>query len=844
MSKKIQSKQAPTGRRQTKKKTKRKAEQKLFGEGGMRAFSSGISSVFTANRIQVISGVLLGVLSLLSLLCIGSFIRTGGKDQDILMKLQAGLGLAEGERSANVLGNLGAWWANLLFNGAFGWGSLCLLLFLGWLGLQMMRGRRVGYLPALVRFIKAVLAVVWISMVMAGLQHLFGGSSHLEWGGAQGEALYAYLVSQINVFGFIGVIIVSALIVSILLSDKALRIVQNPKLPKHPELPRLGLWARIKSIFSRKVQPEGSDELEDEEEDESQSLELDPHLDQDGEADYAEEDERLESEIEDEAEDVPSFTSSAYTASPTRTVEGVIIERAPEDDIVEVHHRNPGLAPGVMLEHYKIPSIELLKDYELNAPEQNMAEIERNKQRIIETLASFKMRVTPSRITIGPTVTLYEVIPDQGIKVSRIKTMEEDIALSLKSEGIRIIAPMPGKGTIGIEVPNSKPQMVSMRSILASRRYNDLLETMELPVGMGKTITNEPFVFDLSKMPHLLIAGATGQGKSVGLNAIITSLLYSKRPEELKFVMVDPKMLEFSVYEELERHFLAKLPDADKAIITDMTRVVPTLNSLCIEMDNRYHQLTQARVRGIKEYNEQVRNRENVAINGGELMPYIVLIVDEFADLIMTSGKEVEQPIARLAQKARAAGIHMIIATQRPSTDVITGLIKANFPARIAFKVFSMIDSRTILDSPGANQLIGRGDMLFYQGKEMIRLQCAFMDTPESESIVSHIQGQESVGMPYMLPEYVPEDADGGTKSFNPNEKDPLFEEVARMVVNSQIGSTSNIQRKFNIGYNRAGRLMDQLEGSGVVGPQGGSKPREVLIKDMMSLERLFETLR
>lgn len=525
----------------------------------------------------------------------------------------------------------------------------------------------------------------------------------------------------------------------------------------------------------------------------------------------------------------------------------MIVEEAPKDDLVEDGDRTAPepLAPGIQLALYRKPTIDLLRDYEQGGTGIDMEEIEYNKQKIIDTLASFKMNVTPCKATVGPTVTLYEVIPESGIKVSRIKTMEDDIAMSLKSEGVRIIAPMPGLGTIGIEVPNSTPQTVSMRSILASRKYREQQEKMELPIGIGKTITNEPFIFDLTKMPHLLIAGATGQGKSVGLNALITSLLYSKRPEELKFVMVDPKMLEFSIYEEIERHFLAKLPDAERAIITDMTKVVATLNSLCIEMDNRYRLLQTAgrAVRNIREYNEQVHSGALKRIDGHEILPYIVLIVDEFADLMMTVGKEVEQPIARLAQKARAAGIHMVIATQRPSTDVITGLIKANFPARIAFKVFSMVDSRTVLDSPGANQLIGRGDMLFYQGKDMIRVQCAFMDTPETEAIVEYIAQQESTGSAYELPEYIPEGEVNGAKGFNPNEKDSLFDEVARMVVQTQVGSTSNIQRKFNIGYNRAGRLMDQLEGAGIVGVQEGSKPREVYIKDQATLEQLLQKL-
>lgn len=833
MAKKIQSRTAAPKRKSKKKVS---LESRLFGESGAQGFASSFFSTFSLNRIQTVVGLLLLLFALLSTVSVLSFLPTGAQDQSLLLKLDSGVPLEGQEKFLNHFGALGARWANFIFNGMFGWGSMCMLVFLFWIGILMVRGERSGYIPALLRFVKYAFFMIWVSLAMAALQSLFSVDSHLEWGGAHGIRLYNYLMMQVKGGGLLLILLASLVIGLVLTNDRALDLVQHPRLPRQAHIPRLGLWGRIRGFGAGEVEAleqEPSEEDLDEETNEGDALMAE---------DEPLEDEEPESEEEGE---LPTSESSQQPLSSTiHSIDGLIIEQAPEDDLVEVRHRNPGLAPGVMLEHYQIPSIELLKDYELNAPVQNMAEIERNKQRIIDTLASFKMRVTPSRITIGPAVTLYEVIPDQGIKVSRIKTMEEDIALSLKSEGIRIIAPMPGKGTIGIEVPNSTPQIVSMRSILASRRYNELRDSMELPIGMGKTITNEPFVFDLSRIPHLLIAGATGQGKSVGLNAIITSLLYSKRPEELKFVMVDPKMLEFSVYEELENHFLAKLPDVDKAIITDMTKVVPTLNSLCIEMDNRYHQLTQARVRGIKEYNQQVRNRENVAINGGQLMPYIVLVVDEFADLIMTSGKEVEQPITRLAQKARAAGIHMIIATQRPSTDVITGLIKANFPARIAFKVFSMIDSRTILDSPGANQLIGRGDMLFYQGKEMIRLQCAFLDTPESEAIVSHIQQQESTGSAYMLPEYIPEDEEGGAKTFNPSEKDPLFEEVARMVVNSQIGSTSNIQRKFNIGYNRAGRLMDQLEGSGVVGPQGGSKPREVLIKDMMSLERLFETLR
>ena len=420
--------------------------------------------------------------------------------------------------------------------------------------------------------------------------------------------------------------------------------------------------------------------------------------------------------------------------------------------------------------------------------------------------------------------------------------MDDDIALSLKSEGgIRIIAPIPGKGTIGIEVPNKRPQIVSFHSLLSSRKFAE--NKMELPIAIGKTITNEVFMFDLTKMPHLLIAGATGQGKSVGLNVMISSLLYSKHPSELKFVMIDPKMLEFSVYEMLERHYLAKLPEEDKCIITDMSKVVPTLNSLCVEMDNRYRLLTEARVRNIAEYNKRVQSGELAFSEHHKFLPYIVLIIDEFADLIMTSGKEVERPITRIAQKARAAGIHMVLATQRPTTDIITGTIKANFPARIAFKVFSATDSRTILDGPGANHLVGRGDMLFYQGKDMLRLQCALIDTPETQRIVDTISSQASFTTPYNLPEAPVEETDEG-RVVSLDRKDALFEEVARMVVETQQGSTSKIQRHFEIGFNRAGRIMDQLEAAGIVAAQQGSKSREVLIPDLYALQNLLDSLK
>ena len=497
--------------------------------------------------------------------------------------------------------------------------------------------------------------------------------------------------------------------------------------------------------------------------------------------------------------------------------------------------------PTLDLSNYQYPPLELLEEHSSGSQKVTAEELEENKNTIIETLRHYKIEITKIKATIGPTVTLYEIVPAPGIKISKIKNLEDDIALSLSALGIRIIAPIPGAGTIGIEVPNQNPEVVSMRGIIASKKFQE--SKYALPVALGRTISNEPYTFDLAKMPHLLVAGATGQGKSVGLNAIITSLLYKKHPSQLKFVMVDPKKVELSIYSVIEKHFLAKLPDAEEAIITDNDKVVATLNSLCIEMDSRYDLLKQAHVRNIKEYNEKFVKRQLNPNNGHRYLPYIVVVVDEFADLIMTAGKEVEQPIARIAQLARAVGIHMIIATQRPSTNIITGVIKANFPARIAFKGASMIDSRTILDSPGANQLIGRGDMLISKDSEMVRVQCAFVDTPEVDAITKFIADQQGYPEAYALPEYVSDTENGVSGDMDLGVKDPLFEEAARLVVNTQQGSTSSIQRRFSIGYNRAGRIIDQLEKAGIVGPFEGSKARQVLIPDEYSLEHILKTV-
>ena len=492
--------------------------------------------------------------------------------------------------------------------------------------------------------------------------------------------------------------------------------------------------------------------------------------------------------------------------------------------------------PKLELSKYRFPIHDLLKDYGESSITIDQEELELNKNKIVDTLKNYNIGISKIKATVGPTVTLYEIVPEAGIRISKIKNLEDDIALSLSALGIRIIAPIPGKGTIGIEVPNQKPSIVSMRSVITSNKFQTA--EMELPVALGKNISNETFVVDLAKMPHLLMAGATGQGKSVGLNAVLTSLLYKKHPAEIKFVLVDPKKVELNIYSKIERHYLAKLPDTEDAIITDNTKVIHTLNSLCIEMDNRYELLKNGMCRNLKEYNQKYRERKLNPEDGHNFLPYIVLVVDEFADLIMTAGKEVETPIARLAQLARAVGIHLIIATQRPSVNVITGIIKANFPARIAFRVTSKIDSRTILDSGGADQLIGRGDMLYTQGNDLTRIQCAFVDTPEVQKISDYIGSQMGYASAYELPEYVEENA--SSLDLDPSERDDLFREAAEVIVTAQQGSASLLQRKLKLGYNRAGRIIDQMEVAGIVGPFEGSKARQVLISDLNALNALL----
>ena len=630
-----------------------------------------------------------------------------------------------------------------------------------------------------------------------------------------------------------------------LVTGLVLQLSFYPSLPKGIRLPNFKFPKRVTSKPKKKSSPEKVQPVEEEE------STLAPPIFQENMASFSLEN-PLEATIETKVKQEEVVKEEVLDTIPKEKnleAEEVAFEVAetPKSFDDEIADKAKKLVddfgefdPTLELSQYKAPHLDLLEDHGSSNQQISVdkEELAANKDRIVETLSNYNIAIERITATVGPTVTLYEIVPQAGIRISKIKNLEDDIALSLSALGIRIIAPIPGKGTIGIEVPNKNPSIVSMRSVIGSKKFSST--NFDLPIAFGKTISNETFVVDLAKMPHMLMAGATGQGKSVGLNAVITSLLYKKHPAELKFVLVDPKKVELTLYNKIERHFLAKLPGSEEAIITDTKKVINTLNSLCIEMDDRYDLLKNAMVRNIKEYNAKFVKRKLNPNDGHRYLPYIVLVIDEFADLIMTAGKEVETPIARLAQLARAIGIHLIIATQRPSVNVITGIIKANFPARLAFRVTSKIDSRTILDGSGADQLIGRGDMLYTQGSEMVRLQCAFVDTPEVEEITSYIGSQRAYASAHLLPEY-DDDSSEGSLVNDISERDALFKEAAEIVVQSQQGSTSLIQRKMKIGYNRAGRIIDQLEAAGIVGPFEGSKARQVLFKDTISLQQFFD---
>ena len=798
----------------TKKTTKNKNSTKATPKKTLK-----MPKLQLSNQQKLIFGSLLIILGVLLFISFLSFIFTGKEDQSVLSNFPE-----RTEAYKNWASQLGAWVSELFINKGFGIPSFIFsgLIFLS--GIYVTLNLKKTKLTK--HWIWGTLIVIWLSIFFGFFTHkydILGGTIGFEMNhffqdyiGKIGTALLllfgliAYLALRFKVTGETFVKLFRS-------AKKDLRddfrpstdndvktaIVDN-SLTEEAE--------NIKSAFEVSL-----DQKESTIGSHSKPNETKKHID-------------VEPKIKEDSEDKPDIEVE---------IEAFEEEKSETDNLADKLVEDFGqFDPTLELSNYQFPPLDLLNKYDNEGISIDQEELEENKNRIVETLSNYKIGITSIKATIGPTVTLYEIVPDAGVRISKIKNLEDDIALSLSALGIRIIAPIPGKGTIGIEVPNKKSTIVSMRSVIASQKFQQ--SKMQLPIAFGKTISNETFVVDLAKMPHLLMAGATGQGKSVGLNAVLTSLLYKKHPAEVKFVLVDPKKVELTLFNKIERHYLAKLPDSEDAIITDNTKVINTLNSLCIEMDNRYEMLKNAFCRNIAEYNAKFKARKLNPNEGHQFLPYIVLVVDEFADLIMTAGKEVETPIARLAQLARAIGIHLIIATQRPSVNVITGIIKANFPARIAFRVTSKIDSRTILDGSGADQLIGRGDMLYTQGNDLIRLQCAFVDTPEVEKITEFIGSQKAYPDAHLLPEYVGEE--GGTNlDIDISDRDSLFREAAEIIVTAQQGSASLLQRKLKLGYNRAGRIIDQLEAAGIVGPFEGSKARQVIITDLVALDQLLE---
>ncbi|NOY47602.1 MAG: DNA translocase FtsK [Chlorobi bacterium] len=774
-----------------------------------------------SNQQKLVFGSLLLILGILLFIAFLSFFFTGKADQSILTEFAA-----RGIKAQNWLSKFGAWVSDLFIYRGFGIASFVFsgLIFLS--GLYVLLN--ISKAKLFRHWFWGTLIVIWFSILFG-----FLAQSKPLLGGTIGFELNSFFQDYIGKIGTILLLL-------------------------------LGLIIYLAARF--KVTPQHFGKLF-----KSAKSELKKDFTSSESNDYIPVDNSLSTEAEDikSAFEVPldnleptithhsKLKTEKEKTIPQKELEVEIIAEGKilEDDlemsvekITEEKSETDNLAdklvadfgsfdPTLELGNYQFPTLDLLKKYDSENITINQEELEENKNRIVNTLSNYKIGISNIKATIGPTVTLYEIVPEAGIRISKIKNLEDDIALSLSALGIRIIAPIPGRGTIGIEVPNKTPTIVSMHSVIASQKFQK--SEMELPIAIGKTISNETFVVDLAKMPHLLMAGATGQGKSVGLNAVLTSLLYKKHPAEVKFVLVDPKKVELTLFNKIERHYLAKLPDSEDAIITDNTKVINTLNSLCIEMDNRYEMLKNAFCRNIKEYNAKFKARKLNPNDGHQFLPYIVLVIDEFADLIMTAGKEVETPIARLAQLARAIGIHLIIATQRPSVNVITGVIKANFPARIAFRVTSKIDSRTILDSSGADQLIGRGDMLYTQGNDLIRLQCAFVDTPEIERITEFIGSQKAYPEAYLLPEYIGEES-GTSIDIDISDRDKLFRDAAEIIVTAQQGSASLLQRKLKLGYNRAGRLIDQLEAAGIVGHFEGSKARQVLVTDLVALDQLL----
>lgn len=822
-----------------------------------------VVTAIKGETIHFIIGLLCVIFGVYMLLAFSSFFFTGGNDQSILSHPDPGELLETGNRIQNYAGARGAQLSQFLINDCFGIPAYFIIVFLVVAGMKLMKAYEFKLWKW---FVSCTALMVWFSVTLG---FAFGGTcedSFLYPGGLHGYNASQWICSQIGAPGLILVLLVTGILIAIFFTKETIGVVRKAFHPSFPKRNKVVQPENENTAVTDEYKKEDSTEPQDNQQ-VSEENELQAEKEEDSSQPKAEPyDDPQPVEIElDPIEEKP------LSSQPESVKSSPIKESAPmteaatdiEEEITEHHHEpafeisnehkeedeeyrgniNQPYNPRLDLEHYKFPTLDLLNSYGDHEPTIDMEEQNANKNRIIQVLRSFGIEISSIKASVGPTITLYEITPAEGVRISKIRNLEDDIALSLSALGIRIIAPIPGKGTIGIEVPNANPRIVPMSSILASKKFQET--TFDLPVALGKTITNEVFMVDLTKAPHMLVAGATGQGKSVGLNAIVTSLLYKKHPSELKFVIIDPKKVEFAIYAPIEKHFLAKLPDASDAIITDVSKVVQTLNSLCVEMDTRYDLLRKAGCRNIKEYNAKFINRQLNPENGHRFMPYIVIIIDEFGDLIMTAGKEVELPICRIAQLARAVGIHAIIATQRPTTNIITGTIKANFPARVAFRVASMMDSRTILDRPGAQQLIGKGDMLYLQGNDPVRVQCAFVDTPEVEKIAAYISRQQGYPTAFLLPEYVDENAESSNAAdVDMNRLDPLFEEAARLVIYHQQGSTSLIQRKFSIGYNRAGRIMDQLERAGIVGPANGSKARDVLCMDENDLEMRMSNLK
>lgn len=822
-----------------------------------------VVTAIKGETIHFIIGLLCVIFGVYMLLAFSSFFFTGGNDQSILSHPDPGELLETGNRIQNYAGARGAQLSQFLINDCFGIPAYFIIVFLVVAGMKLMKAYEFKLWKW---FVSCTALMVWFSVTLG---FAFGGAfenSFLYPGGLHGYNASQWICSQIGAPGLILVLLVTGILIAIFFTKETIGVVRKAFHPSFSKRNKVVQPENENTAVTDEYKKEDNTEPQDNQQ-VSEENELQAEKEEDSSQPKAEPyDDPQPVEIElDPIEEKP-LSSQPESVKPSPIKESAPMTEAAtdiEEEITEHHHEpafeisnehkeedeeyrgniNQPYNPRLDLEHYKFPTLDLLNSHGDHEPTIDMEEQNANKNRIIQVLRSFGIEISSIKASVGPTITLYEITPAEGVRISKIRNLEDDIALSLSALGIRIIAPIPGKGTIGIEVPNANPRIVPMSSILASKKFQET--TFDLPVALGKTITNEVFMVDLTKAPHMLVAGATGQGKSVGLNAIVTSLLYKKHPSELKFVIIDPKKVEFAIYAPIEKHFLAKLPDASDAIITDVSKVVQTLNSLCVEMDTRYDLLRKAGCRNIKEYNAKFINRQLNPENGHRFMPYIVIIIDEFGDLIMTAGKEVELPICRIAQLARAVGIHAIIATQRPTTNIITGTIKANFPARVAFRVASMMDSRTILDRPGAQQLIGKGDMLYLQGNDPVRVQCAFVDTPEVEKIAAYISRQQGYPTAFLLPEYVDENAESSNAAdVDMNRLDPLFEEAARLVIYHQQGSTSLIQRKFSIGYNRAGRIMDQLERAGIVGPANGSKARDVLCMDENDLEMRMSNLK